>query len=279
MRVLVVGPGYVGSVVAHLLAAEGHEVRALRRSAGSVPGDPDPIRADVTRPIEAPREPVDGVVYAVSPSARTEAAYRAAYVDGPRNVLEWLGWGARDGRFVLVSSTGVYGQNDGSRVDEDTDPRPSTPTGRIILEGERALHARHDHAVVLRLGGIYGPGRTRTIEQVRSGDMPCPPAEVYGNRIHRDDAAAAAVHLLSLPAPADTYVGVDREPAELQDVYRWLADRLAVPDPCRDGTAEGDDSPERRGTNKRCDGTRLLESGFRFTFSTFREGYGSLLHD
>ncbi len=280
MRVLVVGPGYVGGVVAARLVDAGHEVRALRRSASGVPGDPTPIRADVADPIAAPRESFDGVVYAVSPVGRTEDAYRAAYVDGPGHVLDWLGWSGDDeSRFVLVSSTGVYGQNDGSRVDEDTDPSPTTATGRVILEGERALRSRHTGTVVLRLGGIYGPGRTRTIERVRTGEMPCPPAGIFGNRIHRDDAAAAAIHLLEVPDPADTYVGVDREPAELRDVYRWLARRLDAPDPCATGGDEVDDAPERRGTNKRCDCTRLVESGYRFLYSTFRDGYESLLND
>ena len=75
------------------------------------------------------------------------------------------------------------------------------------------------------------------------------------------------------------YIGVDRDPAELRDVYRWLAARLGVEDPCPGDTEEADDAPERRGTNKRCDGTRLRDSGYRFAYSTFREGYGSLIHD
>ncbi|HKK93267.1 MAG TPA: NAD-dependent epimerase/dehydratase family protein [Longimicrobiales bacterium] len=279
MRVLVVGPGYVGSVVAERLAAAGHEVRALRRSSAPVPGDPSPIATDVSAPIDAPREEFDAAVYAVSPSARSTDAYEAAYVDGPQHVLDWLDWPEDRGRFVLVSSTGVYGQTDGERVDETTDPRPATSTGRVLLEGERSLLARHDDAVVLRLGGIYGPGRTRTIERVATGEMPCPPGGIYGNRIHRDDAADASIHLLNLDDPHDVYIGVDRDPAELRETYRWLADRLGVPGPCESDEDEADDAPERRGTNKRCDSTRLVESGYRFTYSTFREGYGSLLND
>jgi len=279
MRVLVVGPGYVGKVVAERLVADSHQVRAMRRSASPVPGDPDPITTDIATPIDHPREEFDAVVYAVSPSERTPTAYRAAYVDGPAHVLDWLGWPADRGRFVLVSSTGVYGQRDGGWVDETTDPDPATPTGEVILEGEGTLLTRHPGAVVLRLGGIYGPGRTRTIERVAQGDMPCPPPGIYGNRIHRDDAAGAAVHLAMLDDPKDVYIGVDREPADLRETYRWLADRVGVPSPCEGATEEVDDVPERRGTNKRCDGKRLVESGYRFTYSTFREGYGSLLND
>lgn len=278
MRVLVVGPGYVGSVVLEQLLAEGHSVRALRRSSGAVPGDPNPLSVDVGRPIDLPPEEVDAVVYAVSPSGRTPEDYRAAYEDGPAHILDWLG--GKDLRFLLVSSTGVYGQTDGEWVTEDTDPAPASPTGRVLLEAEDSLRARHRNSIVLRLGGIYGPGRTRTIERVRTGSMPCPPPETWGNRIHRDDAAGAILHLLRLPEPDPVYIGVDQDPADLRQVYAWLAREVGAADPCAPVDATpvrtGDDTPERRGTNKRCDGSRLVDSGYSFRFSTFREGYGSL---
>jgi nucleoside-diphosphate-sugar epimerase len=277
MRVLVVGPGYVGSEVVRRLAEAGVEVRGLRRSEAPVPGDPSPLVADVTRPLELPAETFDAVVYAVAPGGRSEAAYRAAYVDGPAHVMDWLGWAPHQGRFLLVGSTGVYGQADGEWVDEDTPPEPASPTARVLAEAEASLHARRPDAVVLRLGGIYGPGRTRTIEMVRDGSIGCPSPGIFGNRIHRDDAAAAVIHLLELADPAPIYLGVDRDPADLRDVYAWLADRLGVPDPCATGEAGHRDAPERRGTNKRCDGSRLVDSGFSFAFSTFREGYGSLI--
>ena len=277
MRVLVVGPGYVGSEVARRLAEAGAEVRGLRRSEAPVPGDPSPLVADVTRPLDLDAEPFDAVVYAVAPGGRSEEAYRAAYVDGPAHVMDWLGWAPDEGRFLLVGSTGVYGQADGEWVDENTPPEPASPTARVLAEAEAALHDRRPDAVVLRLGGIYGPGRTRTIEMVRDGSIGCPPPGIFGNRIHRDDAAGAVTHLLELSDPAPIYVGVDRDPADLRDVYAWLADRLGVRDPCEGGEVGHRDAPERRGTNKRCDGSRLVDSGFRFAFSTFREGYGSLI--
>lgn len=279
MRVLVVGPGYVGAVVMEQLAEAGHTVRAMRRSPTPLPSDPSPFVVDVARPIELEPEPFDAVVYAVAPSARSPEAYRAAYVDGPAHVLDWLG--TQEVRFLLVSSTGVYGHTDGEWVTEATDPAPQSPTGKVILEGERALRARHADAVILRLGGIYGPGRERTIARVRAGDMACPPEGIWGNRIHRDDAAGAIVHLLEHSSPESVYIGVDRDPADLRDVYGWLATQLEVPDPCApiggSPAPAGDDAPERRGTNKRCDGSRLVDSGYSFRFSTFREGYGSLL--
>ena len=84
------------------------------------------------------------------------------------------------------------------------------------------------NGIVLRLGGIYGPGRTRLIDAVRAGRAtvrPGPPR--WTNRIHRDDAARALQHLIARSlagAPLDpVYIGVDDEPADEAAVLRWLA--------------------------------------------------------
>lgn len=286
-RILIVGCGYVGSRLADLLVEDGREVIGVKRDPSSLPEGIEGIAADVTDPASLDALPgdVDGVVYAVSPSGREEAAYRAAYVDGPRAVIEALQ--RRDAaprRMVLVSSTGVYGQTDGRVVDEETDPAPSDSTGRILLEGEDLVRAAPWTSTALRLGGIYGPGRTRTVRRVLAGEAACPEPGRYGNRIHRDDAAGAARHLLDLDDVANTWIGVDRDPAPLRTVYRWIAERGGVPDPCEGGQREGGE-PEgaapsaRRGTNKRCSSDRLAGSGYVFRYPTFREGYGPLVDE
>ena len=200
-RVLIAGSGYVGGRLAELLVEEGIPVVGLKRDPSTLPQGVDPYAGDVTDPasLEAMAElDLDAVVYAVSPSDRTEAAYRAAYVDGPRNVLAVLPGGVRT---ILVSSTGVYGQTDGRRVDEDSPPEPASATAELILEGESLVRERGEPGIVLRLGGIYGPGRTRNVRRVLAGEARCPGPDRYGNRIHRDDAARAARHLLTVVRP------------------------------------------------------------------------------
>lgn len=281
-RVLAAGCGYVGSRAAAMLAAEGVVVWGLKRDPTGLPAGVHPVAADVTERDTLADLPggVTAVVYAVAPAGPTGDAYRAAYVDGLRNVLAALPDPPE--RVVLVSSTGVYGQSDGQWVDEATDPEPADETARVILEGEAVAATGAATSVALRLGGIYGPGRTRTVRQVVSGEARCPPAGVYGNRIHVDDAAAAIRHLLRLERPAPVYLGVDREPAPLREVYAWIARRAGVPDPCAGG-GEPDPAGDpvarmgRRGTNKRCSSRRLVESGFVFRYPTYREGYGPLV--
>lgn len=288
MSVAIAGAGYVGARLAEMLVADGSTPIGLKRDPSNLPPGVRGVAADVSDPATLralsdaihPDDPLHAVVYAVSPAGRSEDAYRAAYVDGVGNVLDFL----RDHmphpvRFILVSSTGVYGQDDGRWVDENTPPEPADATGSVILAGERAAADRDGGAVILRLGGIYGPGRTRTVASVLDGSAGCPAPDRYGNRIHRDDAAGAIRHLIGLADPAGTYIGVDRDPAPLRTVYRWIARRGGVTDPCaqdQGGTREGG---SRRGTNKRCSSDRIGGSGYRFRYPTFREGHAPLVDE
>lgn len=280
----------MGGALAARLAGEGHAVWGLKRRPEGLPDGVRPVAADVTDPATLSELPgdLDGAVYAVSADGRDDGAYRRAYVDGPRRLIEALAAsspperaGSPPARFVFVSSTGVYGDRDGGWVDETTPPEPDRFTGRRLLEGERAVLERAslfpDGAAVVRFGGIYGPGRTRLIDRVRSGEARCPAGTpVYTNRIHRDDCAGFLAHLVTLdrtdlPDPP-IYLGVDDEPADLCTVYRWLAARLGAPEP---ETAPAEATGRRR-SNKRCRNDRLRESGYRLLYPTFREGYAEL---
>lgn len=275
-RVLIAGCGYVGSRLAERLLEDGVRVWGLKRDPSTLPAGVGPVAGDVTRAssLDGLPDEVDAVVYAVSPSGRGEAAYRTAYVDGLRNVLDAV---AGSPRVILVSSTGVYGQSDGRWVDEETPEEPADASARAILEGETLATERGQPGLALRLGGIYGPGRTWTVSRVLSGDAPCVAPDLYGNRIHRDDAAGALRHLLALPDPEPIYNGVDGEGAPLREVYAWVAERAGVSDPCEGVDPEDARSEGRRGTNKRVSNDRLVSSGYDFIHPTFRDGYATLI--
>jgi len=273
-RVLIAGCGYVGTSLGRRLAEDGMEVWGLRRDVTGLPATIRPLEADLLRPSTLGGLPdgLDAAVYLVSADASAEEAYRDAYVTGLEHLLEALGGGEAP-RLLYVSSTGVYGESDGAWVDEETPPRPRGFRGRILREGEERVGRWGGRSVVVRFGGIYGPGRTRLIDRVRTGEARCPPrSPVYTNRIHRADGAGVLRHLLAHPSPRSLYLGVDREPAERCEVLRWIARRLGVADPSRD-----ENGGRRARSNKRCSSDRLVEDGYRFRYPTFREGYGALL--
>jgi len=276
-RVLIAGCGYVGSALAALLADEGHDVWAMRRTSAALPPGVRHLAADLRDPatFAALPEALDHVAYTATADAFTDDAYRAAYVDGPRNLLAALARQGQAPRVAFTSSTSVYGQADGEWVDEDSPTAPAGFGGRRMLVGERVFLEGPFPAMVLRLGGIYGPGRASLVEKVRAGEAECAPAPSWSNRIHRDDAAGALRHVLSMESPAPVYLCVDREPAELCDVYRWIAARLGVPAPRVGSTAA--ETVKRSRSNKRCSSARLAASGYAFRYPTFREGFGAII--
>jgi nucleoside-diphosphate-sugar epimerase len=272
-RVLLAGCGDLGTRVAHRLLALGHEVWALRRRPPAV--DDSGIRwlhGDLTRCDRLDELPVGvtRLVYAPTPDRRDEAAYRAIFVDGLQHLLDALG---RDSlqRVLLVSSSAVYGEHGGDWVDEDTPAAPPGFNGAVLLQAERWLAAQAPNPVVLRLAGLYGPGRLQLLDRLRTGHARAPRAQRHwANRIHVDDAAAAVVHLLLLPDPLPLYVGVDDTPLPLDVLYDHLCGIIGAP-------LAADGPPPVGVGSKRLRNLRLRGSGFRLRWPDAREGYATLI--
>jgi nucleoside-diphosphate-sugar epimerase len=277
-NILIAGCGYVGSALARARVARGDNVYGLRRNPVDLPGGVTPIAADLAVPRTLAELPpaIDVVVYAASPGGRDDAFYRTTYVEGLRNLLAALKQqGQEPRRTIFVSSTAVYGQTRGEWVDETSDTHPSHYSGQRLLEAETLLCDSGLPGIVLRLGGIYGPRRTRLIDEVRQGRAAISrDGPRYTNRIHRDDCAGVLDHLIDLADPADCYLGVDCEPEDEAVVLRWLAGVLGAAPPRQ---ASADRRSEQRSGNKRCRNARLVSSGYSFRYPSYRDGYTAVL--
>ena len=266
---LIAGAGDLGTRLAKLRVTRGEEVIALRRREVSIAGGVRSLRVDLVTGegfSGLPRRP-DALVFCAAPDKRTEADYRALYVDGLRRLLDAL----EMPRLIFVSSTAVYAEDAGEWVDETTPPRMDAPVsraeqfnGRVLLEAEREL-AAHSGGLVLRLSGIYGPGREMMVRRAREGSANRPR---WSNRIHVDDAAAALSHLLDIAAPERICLGSDDRPALESEVQAWLRAREGLP------PAAQDTSPE---TGRRVSNARLRASGWNPAYPDYRAGYSELL--
>lgn len=287
MRVLIVGCGYLGKAVGAALIQRGHSVWGLRRSNAA---DPElkklgivPVQADIRVPetLSSLSLPCDWVIHCVSATGGGTAEYSRIYVEGTRNLLGWLSSNPPV-KFVYTSSTSVYAQNDGTMVDEGSQTVPEAPTSRILLQAEELLLSaatwKGFPAVVLRVAGIYGPGRAYWLDRFRSGE-----ASIEGdgarilNMVHRDDVAGAIVAALERGAPGRIYNVVDNEPVTQLALFEWLARRLERALPPQ---AQAPGAPGKRGTtNKRVSNARLRkELEYELRFPSFREGFGALLN-
>jgi nucleoside-diphosphate-sugar epimerase len=281
-RVLIAGCGYVGAALGSLLVEQSHVVWGLRRSPRSLPAGIKPITADLAHrgDLSALPRNLDTVFYLVSPTGSEDALYRRAYVDGLRTLIAALYEGDQQPRILFASSTAVYGQRDGEWIDETSETAPGHWSGLRVLEGEQLVLQAPFPATVIRFGAIYGPRRTRLVDQVRTGQAVYSKGSPrYTNRIHRDDCAGALHHLMRLEKPDPIYLGVDDEPAEQRAVLNWLAGTLGAPEPRAADTPKAGRAGRSVGGGKRCRNARLLGSGYTFRYPTFREGYSAILKE
>lgn len=281
MRVLIIGCGYVGVETGRLLAAAGHEVYGARRSEDAAEAlraaGLHPLTLDATRLADLERlpGPFDWVVNTTAASDNTESGYRQAYVETNARLLEWM---ARQPprKFVYTSSTGVYGQEDGTLVKESSPTEPASATGRVLVEAEQRLLAAAREgkapAVILRLAGIYGPGRLRLLRQYMKNEARLEGrGERWMNLIHRDDAAGCIMAALRHGRPGEVYNAVDDEPVTQLRYFQWLSQVLGKWLPPTDAGESSGGSP--RAQNKRVSNRKLkTELGYAFKYPTFRDG-------
>jgi nucleoside-diphosphate-sugar epimerase len=171
----------------------------------------------------------------------------------------------------------VFGQSDGSDVDETTPARPTGPTAEILAEAERVvLEARGVPARIVRLSGLYGPRRVGVIDRVRQGALAIDPGDdPWMNWCHLEDAASTVLAALDRGAAGRVYHGSDAAPSRRSEVVTWIARRLGIDPPVKAGTHT---AGGRRGANRRILSERTrTELQVRLRYPTFREGLDPFL--
>ena len=272
-RVVIAGCGFLGEAAADLFFKSGWEVLGIRaRLRSQPPAKSYEVRAiDLSVPFttEPAWRHVDALVHCAGPDQASGESYRLIYVEGLKNAFNaFAPWQA-----VFTGSTSVYAQTDGSWVDETSETRPNRETGRTLLEAEAI--ALNSGGLVVRLSGLYGPGRSVLMRKFLAGE-----AVLEGdgtrwiNQIHRDDAAWALVQLVERRARPGIYNVTDNTPATQLDVYSWLADHFHRPLPSY-GPA---DLQRKRGwTNKRVSNRRLRGTDWRPRFPAYRDAIPTLI--
>ena len=250
---LIIGCGYLGQRVAHRWLQSGSTVFATTRSAANAQilsaADIHPIIGDVTAADESPERlqglpEVDTVLWAVGFDKNANASYHDVHVGGLLRVLEQT---PNNPRVIFISSTGVWGNEATDDVDESTPACPTREAGQVLLEAEAAL-GKHPKGpgVVLRLAGIYGPGRLPRVTDIRENKpIPADP-DSWLNLIHVDDAVSVICDISELPSPENLYVVSDTTPLRRKEWYSSLAEFTNSPPP-----RWAAEAPRMRGGNKR----------------------------
>ncbi len=270
MKKLILGCGYLGRRVAQAWLEVGHEVLALTRSAKRADAFAacgiSPIVGDVTSSLDLTDcDDLDTVLFAVGFDRTAGKAIRDVYVDGLRRTLDQLPSLPR--RFIYISSTGVFAQNDGQWVNEQSACEPVREGGKACLAAEELLqqHAIGERTIILRLAGIYGPDRLPKLREVVAGRPITASANGYLNLIHVDDAVRVVLAAETQLSPPEMLLVSDGTPVLRGDFYRELARATNSPEPRFEEPFTDSSTAFRASTDKRID-SELLRERLRFTY-------------
>jgi nucleoside-diphosphate-sugar epimerase len=274
-RYLVFGAGYSGRAFGRLMAGKAH-VAGTTRS----PQNFDRLRAAGIEPFifdgeivsEAVRSMLGQATHLVASAAPGEAgdpvlgaARGLLLAAAPR--LRWIGY---------LSTVGVYGDHRGAWVDEMSECRPASRRSVLRVAAEEAWLAfgreRGVPVAVLRLAGIYGPGRNAFVNLARgTARRLVKPGQVF-SRIHVTDIAGVLGHL-ARGATGGVFNVADDEPAPAQDVVAYAAKLMGVEPPPETPFEVAVLSPAARSfyaENRRVSNAAIRAAGYRFAFPDYR---------
>ena len=230
---MIIGCGYVGYRLAQAEQAQGYEVEAFVTSKEKS----QQLRAKGLACSVLNLDQVDNentlnsnnavIHYHVPPPSQGSEDLRM------RHFIQLLDRSATPKRIVLISTTGVYGNTHGEWVNEDSPTHPGTDRAKRRLDAEQTLSKWCDEKqielVILRVPGIYGPGRT---PEARLNKPVINKAEApYSNRIHVDDLVAACIRAAIIPEPLRIYNTVDDQPSTMTDYFNAVADHAGMARP------------------------------------------------
>lgn len=272
MQVLQIGCGGLGALVAQATLAQGHALTIVRRSPLPVPEGAQALYLDVIAEENlsalSTMQP-EILLYCLAPVEGQ--SYQQTYVQGLRHVLANVSMASMKHVF-FISSTGIYGEDQGQWIDDETPALPADDGGRIMLEAEQLLAQLPCGHTALRVSGIYGPQRLYLLRLLQNRER-WPTQAHWTNRMHEQDVAAAVVHLYQQVAvggvlPAHCILS-DGVPAMQHEVLQWLAAQQQLPAPAT--------PPLQPQSGKRIRSRFLQHTGFKPQFADYQAGYASIL--
>lgn len=265
-HVLIAGFGYVGSVAAKLFADSGWGVTGWVRTnqvAGPVREGEISLKAvDITN-LDAVRSNAFAANVVVHCASSGADSYRHVYRDGVDNLSACF----PGARLIFTSSTSVYPQRDRSLVTEESPAKPDSDDARTLRAAEEIV--LENGGIVLRVAGIYGPGRSFLLRSALDGTAVATDRIV--NQVHRDDVASAIFLIGQCQTinPPRIFNVVDDTPAPRAEILAWLSERLNLPLPPSLAMPE-----QKRGrSNKRVSNAKLRALGWGPAYPSYHEGF------
>ncbi|MEI7954098.1 MAG: NAD-dependent epimerase/dehydratase family protein [Verrucomicrobiota bacterium] len=262
MHLLLIGHGYLGQSLSQRFRQAGWLVTTVSLTGGDASLACDVADSPAVAALAAKVTP-DFIIHCAASGRGGAEAYQSVYVHGCRHLLE-----AFPGvPLLFTSSSSVYAQTDGSMVTEASPTLPDRDTGILLLDAEQLV--LNSGGIVVRLSGIYGPGRSVILRKFLTGEAVMEDdGGRFLNQIHRDDAVSAIHQLASNPSShrGEVYNLSDATPLTQRACYLHLCALFQRPLP---PSAARDLNRKRGWTHKQVSSAKLQAIGWRPQFPAF----------
>ena len=261
MHILFIGYGKTSWRVAKQLFEQGHQITTISQSA-KMDEYATHLVQDVHQLNLAHISPIDWVYVLLSPNESTPEAYQRVYVDSVQPISNALKQHPVQ-KVVVVSSTRVYGENHGERIDDESEMKPNDEQGRLLLKMEQLWQQAYPSAnIIIRPTGIYGTSVARMLKLAEKTKTY--PNRHWSNRIHIDDLASFLAHLLHVEHAEKSYIVSNNQPSLLHETIQWFQRQLNLPEL----VLQSDEC-----SGKRIYATRMAEMGFQLQHKDCFEDY------
>jgi len=240
-NLLIIGQGDIGLPVTNKLAQDGYCVTGLARSERhhyDLVDSADFLQADALTLTTEQLQAFTHIAIIVTPDEYSTSGYHNSYLAISQHLATLAPQLIKLERVVFISSTGVYGQDNGEWIDAHTAPvTPARAASKVILQAEQALQQGFgDKAVVIRPSGIYGRERLMRLRKARELNKEPVPAEHWSNRIMDRDLVNIITKVLTIETPKSVYLATDYRPVTTFELGVWLSEQVGGTPPTIDNT-------------------------------------------
>ena len=232
-NILVIGQGDIGNPVTNQLAQQDQQVTGLARRERSNYRLDDKVGFLQEDALKLKAEQINDfthIAIIVTPDQYDVEAYKNTYFGIAQHIAELADDLPKLKRVVFISSTGVYGQDDGEWIDASVQPvAPKREASTYILKAEQVLQQTYgDRAVIIRPSGIYGEERLMRVRKAQEADKSSMPKHAWTNRIMDSDLITIIANVLMLDAEEvqPVYLATDYDPVTSYEIAQWLCEKL-----------------------------------------------------
>lgn len=238
-KLLIIGQGDIGLPVTNLLAQDDVLVTGLARSARenyALDDKADFMQADALTLTADQLKDFTRIAIIVTPDEYSTSGYNDSYLRICQHLVTLTDQLEMLERVVFISSTGIYGQDNGEWIDEYTAPiTPEREASQVIRKAEQALQQGFDDkAVIIRPSGIYGRERLMRLRKAKERQKDPIAAESWSNRIMDLDLVTVITKVMTIEAPKPIYIATDYLPVTTLELTTWLSEQVGEAAPAVD---------------------------------------------